>query len=382
MNYPKKRLSDMIVFSNGKSIKPGGEGEFPVYGSNGIIGYGDQPREKNGVIIGRVGAYCGSVEYCPDRFWASDNTIVAYPKTDGYSIHFIYYLLKDLNLHRWASGAAQPLLTQSVLNQIEAFSPIISIQQKVAAILSAYDDLIANNLRRIKILEEMAQAIYREWFVKFRFPGHQKVKMVNSPLGKIPEGWEVKRLSDVCSILMGQSPKSEFYNVDGEGLPFHQGVTDFGERFPTTRVYCTFSGRIAEAGDILFSVRAPVGRLNLTDRKIIIGRGLSAIRNLNGYQCFTFHQLKEIFAEEDIMGGGTIFKAVTKGDMERIKCLYPPMEHLVLFEKICSPIGEQLAALGKKNVILRQTRDLLLPKLISGEMDVSEMDIAIREANA
>jgi type I restriction enzyme S subunit len=279
-------------------------------------------------------------------------------------------------------GTTQDNLSLDKLLRFDFIAPEAPIQRKIASVLSAYDDLIENNLRRIKILEEMAHTLYREWFVKFRFPGHQKFKMVNLPLGRIPEGWEVKHLSDVCSILMGQSPKSEFYNIHGEGLPFHQGVTDFGERFPTTRVYCTFAGRIAEAGNILFSVRAPVGRLNLTDRKIIIGRGLSAIRNLDGYQCFTFHQLKEIFTEEDIMGGGTIFKAVTKGDMERIECLYPPKEHLVRFEKICLPIAEQLAALGKKNRILRQTGDLLLPKLISGELDVSELDITIPEAKA
>ncbi|MEW5813929.1 MAG: restriction endonuclease subunit S [Spirochaetota bacterium] len=283
-------------------------------------------------------------------------------------------------------------LSKNNLCKLEMIVPPLPIQQKIAAILSAYDDLIENNLRRIKILEEMAQNLYREWFVKFRFPacaeasagrpGHEKVKMVSSLLGKIPEGWGVKRLGDICSILMGQSPKSEFYNTNGEGLPFHQGVTDFGERFPTTRVYCTFAGRIAETGDILCSVRAPVGRINLADHKIIIGRGLSAIRNLDGYQYFTFHQLKEIFKEEDIMGGGTIFKAVTKGDMERIECLYPPKEYLARFEKICLPIAEQLAVLSKKNCILRKTRDLLLPKLISGELDVSELDIAIPEANA
>ncbi len=298
---------------------------------------------------------------------------------------FIFYLLKANveNIHAAESGAVFGAVNKADLNSLLLLIPSDGqTQDKIASILSAYDDLIENNLRRIKILEEIAQTLYREWFVKFRFPGHQKVKMVDSSLGKIPEGWEVKHLSDVCSILMGQSPKSEFYNTNGEGLPFHQGVTDFGERFPTTRVYCTFAGRIAEAGDILFSVRAPVGRLNLTDHKIIIGRGLSAIRNLDGYQCFAFHQLKEIFTEEDIMGGGTIFKAVTKGDMERIECLYPPKGHLVRFEKICLPIAEQLAVLGKKNRILRQTRDLLLPKLISDELDVSELDIAIAEANA
>src|SRR4029077_19757019 len=153
-------------------------------------------------------------------------------------------------------------------------------------ILSAYDDLIENNLRRIRILEEMARSIYREWFVSFRFPGHENAKRVDSPLGPIPEGWEVKKLGDVCQLTMGQSPKSEFYNKSGEGRPFHQGVTDFGERFPTDRLFCTARGRIAEAGDILFSVRAPVGRMNIADKKIIIGRGLSAIRHIASHQAF------------------------------------------------------------------------------------------------
>ena len=332
------------------------------------------------ILLSRVGSYGNSCYVNrAQEFCLGQNTVCIAPDRTKVYPFYLYSCLNSLFLKHQidalVGGASQPTISLKNISNLEVPFPDRYIQQKIAAILSTYDDLIENNLRRIKILEEMAQTLYREWFVKFRFPGHQKVKMLDSPLGKIPEGWEVKHLSDVCSILMGQSPKSEFYNIDGKGLPFHQGVTDFGERFPTTRVYCTFAGRIAEAGDILFSVRAPVGRLNLTDRKIIIGRGLSAIRNLDGYQCFTFHQLKEIFTEEDIMGGGTIFKAVTKGDMERIECLYPPKEHLVRFEKICLPIAEQLAALGKKNRILRQTRDLLLPKLISGKLDVSELDI-------
>ena len=339
-------------------------------------------------ILMSVRAPVGSLNLATEECCIGRGLCAIRPNRSG---RFIFYLLKANieNIRAVESGAVFGAVNKADLNSLLLYLPSDErTQDEIATILSGYDDLIENNLRRIKILEEMAQTLYREWFVKFRFPGHQKYppplgegkgegpcRLVNSPLGKIPEGWEVKCLGDFCSILMGQSPKSEFYNTSGEGLPFHQGVTDFGERFPTTRVYCTFAGRIAETGEILFSVRAPVGRLNLTDRKIIIGRGLSAIRNLDGYQYFTFHQLKEIFTEEDIMGGGTIFKAVTKGDMERIECLYPPKEYLVRFEKICLPIAEQLAALGKKNRNLRQTRDLLLPKLISGKLDVSELDI-------
>jgi len=294
-----------------------------------------------------------------------------------------YYLscstIREYMKNAFTTGAAIPRVVLKDFKKVVIRLPPVESQKIICSVVSAYDDLIENNTRRIKILEAMAQAIYREWFVNFRFPGHKKVKIVNSSMGKIPEGWKAKRLADVCSILMGQSPKSEYYNEEGSGLPFHQGVTDFGKRYPSTRVFCTITARVADPGDILFSVRAPVGRINLADCKIVIGRGLSAIRNLEGFQCFTFYQLKEIFSKEDMIGGGTIFKAVTRGDMEGIECIYPPTDTLLRFEKVSVPISEQLAVLDRKNKNLRQTLDLLLPKLISGELDVSELDIKTEE---
>lgn len=197
--YAEHPLGEFVEFYNGKSIKPADEGQYPVYGSNGIIGHFDDYKFENSVIIGRVGAYCGSIEYCPNKFWASDNTIIAKPNSSSCDIVFLHYLLIYLDLHRHAGGAAQPLLIQTVLKQVPAPLPTPHNQRKIASILSAYDDLIENNTRRIAILEEMAQAIYREWFVKFRFPGHENVKMVDSPLGKIPEGWEPKRLGNIAT---------------------------------------------------------------------------------------------------------------------------------------------------------------------------------------
>ena len=97
---------------------------------------------------------------------------------------------------------------------------LLPIQRKIASILSSYDDLIENNTRRIEILEQMAKLIYEEWFVKFRFPGHENVKMIPSELGEIPEGWKMEKLGNICDIIMGQSPKSEFYNEDGEEVTF------------------------------------------------------------------------------------------------------------------------------------------------------------------
>ncbi len=193
-------LGNVLIFRNGKSIKPGGAGEFPIYGSNGVIGGSDEYTEENGVILGRVGAYCGSVAYQRGKFWASDNTIVVYPKSQDQDVHFLSYLLRHLNLNHWAGGAAQPLLTQTVLKKITAPIPHLHIQRKISAILRAYDDLIENNMRRIKILEEMTQNLYHEWFVKFRFPGYENCQFVNSQLGSIPNDWEIVQLRDVANV--------------------------------------------------------------------------------------------------------------------------------------------------------------------------------------
>ena len=246
------------------------------------------------------------------------------------------------------------------------------MQQRIASVLSAYDELIENNQRRIQILETMARALYREWFVDFRFPDRERLPRIASPLGDIPQGWKVKKLKDVCHLTMGQSPKFEFYNQIGEGLPFHQGVTDFGDRFPTDRLFCTVEGRVAEAGDILFSVRAPVGRMNLADKRMVLGRGVSAIRHKEGRQVFLWEQLRDRFSKDDMMGNGAIFAAVTKGDMQGIELVCPPSALVGAAVKYFESIHSQIGALTKQIHNLRRTRDLLLPRLLSGQVALTD----------
>ena len=276
-------------------------------------------------------------------------------------------------------GVAQQHFNIGVAKEMEIALPPIGTQRRVASVLSAYDDLIENNTRRIKILEEMAQMLYREWFVNFRFPGHEKVRMVESELGPIPEGWSVQTLGELAIITMGQSPPSESYNSIGTGLPFHQGVTDFGARFPTDRTYCTIENRLAEPRDILMSVRAPVGRLNISTNRIVIGRGLCAIRSKLDSQAILFQQLREHFREEDTMGSGTIFKAVTKQDVFSIKFISADATVAAGLESWLRPLFRELEVLSSKNANLRTTRDLLLPKLISGEIPVEAADEAAAE---
>ena len=348
-------------------------GIYPVVGSTSIIGYhAEFKANPPGVVIGRSGSL-GSVSYISEKYWPH-NTSLWVRDFKGNIPRYVYYFLQTLKLQRYDSGAAVPTLNRNHLDSLELRIHNLSTQRKIAVVLSNYDDLIENNTRRIKILEEMAQTIYHEWFVEFRFPGSENVKMVESELGLIPQGWDVKQLGEMCNVVMGQSPKSEFYNELREGLPFHQGVTDFGDRFPSDRVYCTIQNRTADPDDILFSVRAPVGRINVANKKIVIGQGLSAIRNKSGNQTFLLQQLKDRFQEEDTMGVGTIFNAIRKTDLLEIQLLVPPDSLIAEFEEIAAPISSLLGNLTKENVNLRKTRDLLLPKLISGELDVSELN--------
>jgi type I restriction enzyme S subunit len=266
--------------------------------------------------------------------------------------------------------------------------PPIADQEHIANVLGSLDDKIELNRRMNGLLEGMARAVFKAWFIDFgpvkakaagaaSFPGMPQAvfdelptTFVNSELGQIPEGWEAKPLGEVLDVTMGQSPPSEYYNESGEGLPFHQGVRDYGFRFPTHRVYCTLEARLAEAGDVLLSVRAPVGRINVADRRVVIGRGLAAIRHPNGYQSYALYLLKHLFAEEDAVGDGTIYKAITKKFLLSMQVVRPPDAIVREADRLLRPLDSLLEIDEKESRGLTAIRDTLLPKLISGEIAV------------
>ncbi|MCH8876195.1 MAG: restriction endonuclease subunit S [Chloroflexi bacterium] len=254
-------------------------------------------------------------------------------------------------------------------DQIRAFPfslPPKSDQHRISSFLSAYDDLIENNRRRIQLLEQAARLLYKEWFVHLRFPGHEHLTITDG----VPEGWEKMKLTEIADIRMGQSPKSIYYNGDGNGLPFHQGVTNFGVRFPSHQTYCTVQNRLAEPGDILFSVRAPVGRINITINRIVIGRGLAAIRSKLDQQNLLFYALKSHFFKEDLIGSGAIFAAITKKDLHGVELIQASDRIPEMFMEHVRPIDLQIENLHQTIDNLTQARDLLLPRLMNGEVAV------------
>ncbi|MCI6529103.1 MAG: restriction endonuclease subunit S [Clostridiales bacterium] len=283
---------------------------------------------------------------------------------------FIGYYLRT-PVFRAGFTAFSTMTTRASLRNEDLLSmkvpvPDMQTQKHIASILSAYDDLVENNQKQIKLLEEAAQRLYKEWFVDLRFPGHETTPIVDG----VPEGWEIQTLSQIADVVMGQSPKSEFYNQDRQGLPFHQGVGSYGTRFVIDTTYSTSFTRIAEAGSILFSVRAPVGRLNITKNKIVIGRGLAAINHRSGMQSYLFYLLKERFFKDNIIGNGAIFASISKDELLGQKFIVSVDDLVKRFNTVVSDIDGKIAGLENQIMLLTEARDRLLPKLMSGEIEV------------
>lgn len=190
------------------------------------------------------------------------------------------------------------------------------------------------------------------------------------------EKWETATLSDIAIITMGQSPKGDTFNETGNGSVFYQGRTDFGFRFPTRRLYTTEPKRIALCDDALISVRAPVGDLNVAYEECCIGRGLAAIHSKNNHQSYVLYTLFTLQRQLDVFNGeGTVFGSINKDSLNSMEIQIPPTELIDQFESIVSPIDRAIRNNYEEICRLQTIRDLLLPKLMNGEIDVSQVQI-------
>ena len=249
--------------------------------------------------------------------------------------------------------------------------PPIGEQQAIAYVLGALDDKIELSRRMNETLEQMAQAIFKSWFIDF--DGHDD--LVDSPIGLVPRGWEAGTLGDVTEITMGQSPPGSTYNENGQGIPFFQGATDFGAVFPTNRVYCTAPTRFAEQWDVLISVRAPVGRANLARERCAIGRGVASIRSQSGHRSYAWCLIKGLSAVLDVYNGeGTVFGSINKKALHAVRVVVPPIAEVAAFEKVARPLLSRLQVTADESRTLVVLRDTLLPRLISGEIRIPDAE--------
>ena len=245
--------------------------------------------------------------------------------------------------------------------------PIPNIPKKqqdlIADTLSALDDKIANTTKINHHLEQMAQTIFKSWFVDF------------DPWGGImPSDWRDGMLSEIANITMGQSPSGTSYNEDGIGTVFYQGRAEFGSRFPTRRLFTTEPKRMAAKDDVLMSVRAPVGDLNVAFEPCCLGRGLAGIQSNSGHQSFVLYTMFALKQQLDMFNGeGTVFGSINKNDMANLPVIIPTDEVIRQFQEVASPMDSTIETNYAEICNLQAARDSLLPRLMSGELSVAEV---------
>lgn len=310
----------------------------------------------------------------------------------GYIVSYLTHPAIKGYIESFNAGGSRRAITKGHIESFEVPLPPLSEQRATAHILGTLDDKIELNRRMNETLEAMARAIFKSWFVDFdpvraKAEGRQPTGMdaetaalfpdsfQDSPLGKIPKAWRVAPIVEDFRLTMGQSPPGETYNEDGNGLAFFQGKTDFGFRYPSKRIYCTAPTRLADGGDTLVSVRAPVGAINMANEKCCIGRGVASIRHKSGSRSYTFYAMraqKEAF--EQFEAKGTIFGSIGRKDFEDILCASPPVGLIKEFEETAFPFDQAVENNERESHTLAAIRDALLPKLISGEVRVKDAE--------
>ena len=385
MELKKYKIGDILELQRGYDLPSSQmkDGDVVVAGSNGIIGKHNVARSNSPCItVGRSGSV-GKVHYYDTPTWAH-NTSLFVKDFKGNDPRFLYYFLKNLHLDEYfgRSSSVVPSLDRKVVHAMEVpFVDNKEEQKTIANTLSLIDQKIALNRQINDNLEAMAKQLYDYWFVQFDFPNEEGKpykssggKMVwNEKLKrKIPEGWKDGVFSDIANITMGQSPDGSSYNEEGKGEIFYQGSTDFGIRFPSVRMYTTAPTRFAKQGDILMSVRAPVGAVNIANTDCCIGRGLSAINSKIGsttYTYFVIHYLKVRF--DSMNSAGTTFGSITKEELYSLPVVIPTDKVIKIFESVSKPIFDKQMAIGHEMQNLTKQRDELLPLLMNGQVSVN-----------
>ncbi len=277
-------------------------------------------------------------------------------------------------------------LNQDILRQVRLPDIDLTTQDQVVGILGSLDDLIENNRRRIELLEQMAQAIYREWFVHFRYPGHEDAALVDSPLGPIPEGWEVTTCGEALTVLGGGTPsKKEPQFWEGGTFPWYtpSDLTKRRTRFTaepemwiTEEALRGSSARLFPAGSVLMTSRATLGVLVIATTDASCNQGFIVIPPDDRWPpSFIYEWLDDHAEQLEALGTGATFKEITKGAFKRVPFLMPAVAVVTAFRDAVTPIDGEVQVLEVSCRQLAGIRDLLLPRLVTGQIDVSELDL-------
>ncbi len=352
MKTKRYRLSEVLTIKNGKDYKLLQYGNVPVFGSGGYMCSVDSfLYDKPSVLLPRKGTLSNIQYFDKGKFWTVDTCFYSIIKQDQFDPFYIFCYLKNLDLSGFDTGASIPSMTQKTYNSIKVFLPSLPVQQKIASILSAYDSLIENNTKRIKLLEQMAENLYKEWFVRFRFPGHENVKMENG----LPKGWKVERVKKNVEICYGKDHK---YIEDGD-IPIYGsgGIMRYGNKY-------LFDGE-----SVLIPRKGSLNNVMYTNGKIwtvdTMFYSKTLLPRFAKYFYYTISNMDLVS-----FNSGAALPSMTTDILYHFKLLVPDLKILSAFDHRVESLFKQIRILQHQNSLLTRQRDLLLPRLMSGKLEV------------
>ena len=376
-------LNELITFQRGFDLSKSKrkDGVFPVIASTSINGFHNKYKVQGpGVVIGRSGSIGGG-QYIKENFWPL-NTTLWIKDFKGHNPQYIYYLLKNTDFSRLNAGVGVPTLNRNHLSNIKVVDIELDKENQIASTLSAYDDLIENNRRRIQLLEKAARLLYKEWFVRLRFPGHEKVRIVDG----VPEGWEKSTLGKALNELeSGGRPKGGAQNT---GIPsigaenvIGIGQYDYSkEKYVSEDYFQTMRRGVVQNRDVVvYKDGANIGRSSyfgdgFPHEKCSINEHVFILRSTEEIgQNWLYFWIERDDTRQRLanLNANTAQPGISQGNLLNLHFVKPPKPITKLFNDTVDPIVRQIFLLAKENQVLARARDLLLPRLMSGKIVVN-----------
>lgn len=377
MSWEKVKLDRFFVVKKGQAItkKDSNPGCYPVIlGGREPAYYIDKYNHVGkAIVVSRSGASAGYVSFWNEPIFITDGFLIE-PKADV-DYKYVYYLLKNKQSQLIGSqrGAAIPHVTPNLLYGVEAFCPPLKEQKRIADILSAYDNLIENNQKQIKLLEEAAQRLYRQWFIDLRYPGHETTKIVDG----LPQGWRKERADSFFNITIGKTPpraEKQWFTEDGSGMPWIS-ISDMGT--DSAFLFETSEGltleaikrhnvKVVPANTVLLSFKLTVGRVSITTTEMCTNEAIvHFVTDDDSLREYTYCYLKN-FHYDELGSTSSISKAINSKIVKAMPFVMPSDDIVKAFHKVMKPMFEQIFTKQKQIQNLSQSRDRLLPKLMNG----------------
>lgn len=393
-------LGILLSFGNGKTSPPRSkDGDYPVYGSNGVIGYADESNaDANTIIIGRVGSYCGSLYFSKQKCWVTDNAIRATAR-DGNDARFAYYLLSTLNLNNMRAGSGQPLLNQSILSGIDVRVPVPDEQRAISAVLGPMDDKIELNRRLNETLVDTARTLFKSWFVDFdpvraraegRDPGLPKSlsdlfpdSFQDSGLGEIPTGWKEGVVGDLGEVVCGKTPPTSDEENYGIDIPFVTIPDMHGKVFVTEtnkslsiKGAATQSNKTLPPNAVCVSCIATVGLVALTSKRCQTNQQINSVMPVDpASTLYCYFAIRERSKEIQSRGsGGSVLLNLNKSQFSALPILIPSSAILAEYQRLAKPMFDKILFHEHENQNLALLRDTLLPRLVSGKLRLPDAE--------